>query len=203
MYGINKAGADGELLTLIGSRASVSGGRSMAPATMIDLSVQPTKVDRASDVTGLVDTGGLVGLLSEADASVVMESIERLSKAKLGLEGGTGSVNATDVVKDLMHCGYLKTTANVTDFGNPAALDPFQDPDVTGLLGAGLTVDGLTANLTDGYFEKVASVMKMCVDGRAGAGTIEQGGYDYHNGTRATGEIRDLRAGIGIGMCLE
>ncbi|WP_455375122.1 hypothetical protein [Kaarinaea lacus] len=203
MYGINKVGADGELLTLIGSRASVSGGRSMSPATMIDLSKQPTKIDRASDVTGLVDTGGLVGLLSEADASVVMESIERLSKAKLGIDGGAGSVNATDVVKDLMHCGYLKTTANVTDFGNPAALDPFQDPDVTGLLGAGLTVDGLTANLTDGFYEKVASVMKLCIDGRAGAGTIEQGGFDYHNGTRATGERNDLRLGIGIGMCLE
>ena len=203
MYGINKVGADGELLTLIGSRASVSGGRSMAPATMIDLSKQPTKIDRASDVTGLVDTGGLVGLLSEADASVVMESIERLSKAKLGIDGGAGSVNATDVVKDLMHCGYLKTTANVTDFGNPAALDPFQDPDVTGLLGAGLTVDGFTANLTDGFYEKVASVMKLCIDGRAGAGTIEQGGFDYHNGTRATGERNDLRLGIGIGMCLE
>jgi len=204
MYGINKAGADGELLTLIGSQASVSGGRSMAPVSMIDLSKQPTKIDRASDVTGLVDTGGLVGLLSEADAGVVMESIERLSKAKLGLDGGSGAVNATAVVKDLMHCGYLKTTANVTDFGNPAALDPFQDTDVTGLFqGGSITVDGLTASLSDGYYEKVASVMKMCIDGRAGAGTIEQGGYDYHDGNRSTGELRDLRAGIGIGMCLE
>ena len=205
MYGINKAGADGELLTLIGSRASVSGGRSMAPASMIDLSVQPTKIDRASDVTGLVDTGGLVGLLSEADATVVMESIERLSKAKLGIDGGTGSINATAVVKDLMHCGYLKTTANVRDFGDPASLDISQDTDITQLFGpAGtMTVDGLNADINDGYFQKVASVMKLCIDGRAGAGTIEQGGYDYHNGTRATGEIRDLRAGIGIGMCLE
>jgi hypothetical protein len=205
MYGINKAGADGELLTLIGSRASVSGGRSMAPASMIDLSVQPTKIDRASDVTGLVDTGGLVGLLSDADATVVMETIERLSKAKLGIDGGSGSINATNVVKELMHCGYLKTTANIRDFGDPASLDITLDTDVTGLFGptGSLTVDGLTASLDDGYFEKVASVMKLCIDGRAGAGTIEQGGYDYHNGTRATGEIRDLRAGIGIGMCLE
>ena len=36
----------------------------MAPMAMIDLSVRPTKVDRASDVTGLVDTGELVGLLT-------------------------------------------------------------------------------------------------------------------------------------------
>src|SRR4029453_8002797 len=39
MYGIHRAGADGDLATLIGSRASDSGGNSMAPAAMVDLSV--------------------------------------------------------------------------------------------------------------------------------------------------------------------
>ena len=57
MYGIFKAGADGSLLSLIGSRASESGGNSLAPMSMIDPSATPTKVDRTSDVTGLVDTG--------------------------------------------------------------------------------------------------------------------------------------------------
>ena len=59
MYGINRIGADGELLTLIGSQNSDSGGNSMAPAAMINPAARPTKVDRASDVTGLVDTGEL------------------------------------------------------------------------------------------------------------------------------------------------
>ena len=59
MYGICPAGAKGELLTLIGSVSSDSGGNSMAPLAMIDPAVRPTKVDRASDVTGLVDTGEL------------------------------------------------------------------------------------------------------------------------------------------------
>ncbi|MCF6364124.1 MAG: general secretion pathway protein GspF, partial [Gammaproteobacteria bacterium] len=52
-------------------------------------------------------------------------------------------------------------------------------------------------------FQKTASVMKMVIDGHAGAGTIQMGGYDYHTGDRAVGEIRDLRAGICIGACLE
>jgi hypothetical protein len=64
-------------------------------------------------------------------------------------------------------------------------------------------VDGITADLNGGFYEKVAAVMKLVIDGRASAGTISEGGYDYHNGTRATGELRDLRAGIGMGMCLE
>ncbi|MGD8572589.1 MAG: general secretion pathway protein GspF [Gammaproteobacteria bacterium] len=202
MYLINMAGATGNLLGLIGSQSAVSGARSMAPATSINLKYQPTKVDRASDVTGLVDTGGLVGLLSQADAGVVMESIERLSAAKMGISG-TGSINATDVVKDLVHCGYLKTTDNVNKYGDPASLDLFADPNVTGILGGGITVDGVTADLGQGFYEKVAAVMKLVIDGEAAAGSISEGGYDYHNGTRATGELRDLRAGIGIGMCLE
>jgi hypothetical protein len=203
MYLINMCGARGQLLELIGSQSSVSGARSMAPANSINLKYQPTKVDRASDVTGLVDTGGLVGLLSQADAGVVMESIERLSKAKLGIDGGTGTVNATAVVKDLVHCGYLKTTKNVQEYGDPATLDLFQDTNVTSILGNGITVDGITADLNQGFYEKVAAVMKLVIDGRASAGTISEGGYDYHDGTRASGELRDLRAGIGMGMCLE
>jgi hypothetical protein len=133
-----------------------------------------------------------------------MEAIERISKAKMGIDAGnTGAINANDVVKRLMHCGYLKTTKNVQEYGDPGTLDLFQDPNVTGILGAGITVDGVTADLNQGFYEKVAAVMKLVIDGRASAGTISEGGYDYHDGTRATGELRDLRAGIGIGMCLE
>ena len=46
MYGIYKAGQDGRLLTLIGSRNSDSGGNSIAPMSLYDASVRPTKVDR-------------------------------------------------------------------------------------------------------------------------------------------------------------
>ena len=45
--------------------------------------------------------------------------------------------------------------------------------------------------------------MKLVVNGFAGAGTIEFGGYDYHDGTRATGEVRDFEAGQAIGAVLE
>ena len=45
--------------------------------------------------------------------------------------------------------------------------------------------------------------MKMVIDGNAGAGTIQMGGFDYHTGDRTTGEVRDLRAGQCMGACLE
>ncbi len=85
MYGIYKAGANGELLTLIGSQSSESGGgNSMAPMNLIDPpEVRPTKVDRPSDASGLVDVGDLIGILDPSDAVAVMESIYQISDAKM------------------------------------------------------------------------------------------------------------------------
>jgi hypothetical protein len=197
MYGIHTAGADGALLTLIGSRSSESGGNSMAPVAMIDPSVRPTKIDRPSDVTGLVDTGKLVGLLNQADAVAVMESIERISDMKLSRVNTKLSDDVS--IKELVRCGYVKSADLVDRYGNPATLNPDLDPDVVGPSGifTQAEYDG------DSEFRKTASVMKMVINGFAGAGTIEMGGFDYHTGDRSTGELRDLRAGRCMGACLE
>src|SRR5690606_27396251 len=126
-----KAGADGAILALCGSRNSESGGNSLAPMAMIDPEFRPTKVDRPSDVTGLVDTGQLVGLLGPEDATAVLESIYRISAKKMNDHVSTGLVDRDEVVKDLVKCGYL-TAADVADrFGN-VIRDPGQDPDIVG-----------------------------------------------------------------------
>ena len=46
MYGIAATGADGELLTLVGTENSDSGGRSIVPMSMFDPAIRPTKVDQ-------------------------------------------------------------------------------------------------------------------------------------------------------------
>jgi hypothetical protein len=189
MYGINKAGADGNLVTLIGTQPSDSGGNSIAPMSMIDPAARPVKIDRPSDVTGLVDTGRLAQLLSPQDAGAVMAAVEQLSDAKLQ------HMTEDAIVEQLIYCSYVESTSLVSTFGNPALLDPLQDPDITAIFSA--------ADLTSGKNIKTASVMKLAVNGFAGAGTIEFGGYDYHDGTRATGEIRDFEAGVAIGAVLE
>ena len=204
MYGIARAGANGSLLTLIGSRASDSGGNSMAPLMMVNPELRPTKVDRASDVTGLVDTGDLVGLLSAQDTVAVMESIARISRSKLGqVNPKLGSVSADDVVRDLVHCGYIKSADLVDRFGG-VPLNPDEDPvivDPTTTRATGIF--GRAEYDNDAEFRKTAAVMKMVLSGYAGAGTITMGGYDYHGQGRATGEVRDLRAGRCMGACLE
>jgi hypothetical protein len=195
MYGINRAGADGALVTLIGSEPSESGGNSVAPMSMIDPAERPVKVDSPSDVTGLVDTGRLVQLLSPADAASVMTAVEMISEAKLQ------KMNEDAIVEQLVRCGYAESSYLVSTFGNPALLDPLQDPDLI-RVGDPTSITAAEIN-NNGKLRKVASAMKMVVNGFAGAGTVEGGGYDYHDGTRATGEQRDFEAGEQIGAALE
>ncbi|WP_444998095.1 hypothetical protein [Aliikangiella sp. IMCC44359] len=197
MYGINKVGADGSLLTLIGSRNSDSGGNSMSPASMIDLAVRPTKVDRPSDVTGLVDVGDLVGLLSQEDAVSVMESIYRISDKKI--DNVSTKVTSDDVIKEMVRCGYVKSADIADRFGDPSTLDPALDTDIVGPTGI-FTQEEFDS---DGEFRKTAAIMKLVINGFAGAGTVTMGGFDYHTGNRSAGEVRDLRAGRCMGACLE
>jgi len=201
MYGIAKAGAVGDVVTLIGSQNSESGGRSMAPSTLIDPEIRPTKVDRPSDVTGMIDVGDLTGVFNRNDVRLVMESMTRVSDRKLTMVN-TQLAN-DEAVKNLVRCGYIKA-ADIAEKFAGVPVDPAKDSTIVDQTVA--RENGIFSQSEfngSGEFRKTASVMKMILDGHAGAGCISMGGYDYHTGDRSTGENRDLRAGRCIGACLE
>jgi len=197
MYAIASAGADGSLMPLVGSRNTDSGGNSMSATNFIDLSKRPTKIDRPSDVTGLVDIGDLFKLLSQKDSVAVMESIQRISAHKMA--SVNSQVTRDDVIKDLVNCGYVKSADLADRFGDPSTLNPLLDPDIVGPGG----IFSLNEFDSESEFQKTASIMKLVVNGFSGAGTVTMGGFDYHTGERGTGELRDLRAGRCMGACLE
>ena len=210
LYGIQRAGAEGSILTLIGSQNSDSGGNSMAPAMMINAEFRPTKVDRPSDVTGLVGTSDRPKRLSHQDEVAAMEAIYRISKRRMDNNVSTGlnfpdpvrdPITRDQVVEELVKCGYLDAAYTKEKFGN-VVLNPATDPNIVGATGI-FTDAEFTAGGTDGNeFRKTASVMKMVIDGYAGAGCITMGGYDYHGGMRLEGETKDFRAGRCMGAVL-
>ncbi|MGB6136074.1 MAG: hypothetical protein WBG74_05800, partial [Shewanella sp.] len=171
MYAIAAAGANGSLMPLVGSRNSDSGGNSMAPTSFIDLSKRPTKIDRPSDVTGLVDVGDLFSLLSQRDAVAVMESIQRISAQKMAAVNT--QVTRDDVIKDLVNCGYVKSADLADRFGDPSTLNPLLDPDIVGPGG----IFGINEFDAESEFQKTASIMKLVVNGFSGAGTVTMGGF--------------------------
>lgn len=200
LAGLGGLGADGSILTLTGSENTASGGNSTLPQALMDASLTPTKVDRPGDVVNLVDTGDLVGILSKDDATAVMESIYRISDRKM--DQVNTQITQDAVIKEMVRCGYLKS-ADIADRFGGVPIDPGLDPEIVGPTGI-FTAAEFNENSRDGQeFRKTAAIMKLVVNGYAGAGTIEMGGYDYHGGARAEGEVKDERAGRCMGACLE
>src|ERR1700733_4188690 len=218
MYGIAMAGANGLLLDLIGTQSTVSGGNSEAPMALINPALQPTTISQPSDATGLVSTGG-----ASADplSIAVLESQTRISGGASPFVSGTetsigGAMSApagstpgvqlyTDptqdtILKNQVRCNYAKSAYTADAYGNPAALDPTQDPLIIGGASPIFTAAQMSS---DSDAAATATVMKLVIDGYAGAGTITLGGYDYHDGTRATGETKNFQAGQMIGAVLE
>jgi hypothetical protein len=216
MYGIAKAGAQGQLLTLIGTESSVSGGNSQAPMAMIDPALQPTTISQPSDATALVPLppGGTLDPLAVA----TLESQTRISTGTtpqsgsgdtgaftgaLGMpSGGTAGVQLYSdptqdaLLKNQVRCAYVKAANTANLFGNPSALDPTKDPNIVGPIFQ-------ASDFQDNDVAATATVMKLVIDGFAGAGTITLGGYDYHDGSRATGEGKNFKAGQMIGAVLQ
>jgi hypothetical protein len=217
MYGIAKVGAVGSLLTLVGTEPTVSGGNSVAPpnlgGVMIDAALQPSTMDKPSDAVALVSSGGA----SADELSVaVQESQVRISgggtpASYTGVltdpNTGTGTPGVqlysdptSDAkLKEQVRCSYVQAAYNAANFGNPSDLDPRQDQLITG----GATPIFNASDFSNSNVAMTATVMKLVMNGFAGAGTISLGGFDYHDNTRATGETRNFEAGQMIGAVLE
>jgi hypothetical protein len=223
IYGIAEAGAKGTVVNLVGTNSSVSGGNSMALMYTIQPALQPTTIRQPSDAIALAPVppgGGPPDPLAIAE----LESETRIS-AGTGPYQGAGSTGSefsgalaspsgstpgvqlipgggsTDAaLKNQVRCSYVKAanTANIFAAG-PAGLDPTQDP----LIVCGTTPIFTAADFQSQDVQMTASVMKLVIDGYAGAGTISMGGYDYHDGSRATGETKNFTAGQMIGAVLE
>ncbi len=227
IYGIYKAGAAfaggamGTVLPLVGTQSSPSGGNSQALMYTINPAWQPATIQQPSDAVALAppSSGGAPDPLALAE----LQSEARMSTGTAAYAGAASSgaeftgvlsdpgvelyapgaqvtqgVNADPALKNQVRCAYVKAanTANIFSKGS-AGLDPTQDTNITN----GIFTAAQLAS--DGDVQMTASVMKLVIDGYAGAGTIAMGGYDYHDGSRATGETRNFKAGQMIGAVLE
>src|SRR5882672_1224033 len=185
VYGIARAGANGEFVATIGTDNSASGGNSVAPASMIVATLRPTKVSSRTEAMGLIG-GGAAGFPDKR----VSEAAGVISALKLG------KITETQATKDLVKCGFDKTTAAFNTVVTPADLDPNVDP----ILQTIFPGTELTQNAD---FRKAAAAMKVVVNGYAGAGTIEYGGRDYHQNPRNSTDGKDFVVGQSIGAALE
>jgi hypothetical protein len=184
IYGIARAGANGEFAATIGTRNSESGGRSVAPESMIRADLRPTKISNRNEAMGLVG-GGPAGF----PEGRVAEAAAIVSALKLG------RITEQQATRELVQCGYDKTTATLNTLISPTDLDPNADPILQSIFPGN--------ELNNGDFRKAAAAMKVVINGYGGAGTVEFGGRDYHQEPRPETDNKDFVIGQVIGAALE
>lgn len=185
IYGIARAGASGEFAATIGTRNSDSGGRSVAPNSMIVDSLRPVRVRSPNEAVGLGGGANEEGFPNGrvAEASAILSALK------------LGKITEEQATKDLVQCGFDKTTATFNTVVTPDDLNPELDANLQAIFPNG--------QLQDGDFEKAAAAMKVVINGYAGAGTIEYGGRDYHQDPRPETDGKDFVVGQVIGAALE
>ena len=184
IYGVARAGANGEFVAAIGTRNSESGGRSRAPDSMIQADLRPTRVRNRNDAIGLgggVQDGFPNGRIATASSIITALKLGQITEAA--------------ATEELVQCGFDKTTATFNTTILAEDLDPSADTVLQDIFPNG--------ELNDGDFEKAAATMKVVVNGYGGAGTVEYGGRDYHQDPRPETDGKDFIVGQAIGASLE
>jgi hypothetical protein len=149
----------------------------------------------ATPATFTANNGSAVGFTSFVTTTTDAASIPAAT---------TAAANAADaVLKDQLRCAYVKTAFTAATSKGPDSVNPDKDALIVATApGGGASSIFTAADYTDSDVKKTAAVMKLVMNGYAGAGTIVLGGYDYHSGNRADGETKNQHAGLIIGAII-
>jgi hypothetical protein len=219
----------GQYATLVGTNATTSGGNSAAPAAYVDSTLQPTRIASAADNTALVGSsaGGAASQITVdvqqaqttistgttfapgndpkavvpatfTGSQVAMNMFVKATSDPAGATMGGAATAADLALKEQLRCAYLKNAFTAVNSKGPDSVNPDKD---TLIVGGGTPIFTAT-DYQDGDVKKTAAVMKLVINGYAGAGTIALGGFDYHSGNRADGETKNQKAGMIIGAII-
>lgn len=176
-YWLQKAGAQGNLVQIIGSQNSDSGGNAVAPAPSVNPGMRSVQVSNANQARGLIQLGALGSLFTVNGVSnndkvkKILEAAEATSSRKLA---SFNALDLSDQIKELVNCGLLEAKDLVGKFSQQA-VDPALDADVQA---------AFPTFANNGEAQRTASVAKLILDGFAGVGTVSIGGCDYHGNGR-------------------
>lgn len=188
---VAKAGLIGTDLPNLGVRASDTGIRQyyskVKPPT-------PLVVGNYNDIASALALGvkGPLSNLDDKQKVSVLKLVEKLSQTQ------TNKVNSQAggrMLATLVQCALGK---NITLAQQPSpSLDAREDASLSAIWGIN---SGTGANNRNVIF---GSMVHAGLKGVAGTVNLEMGGFDYHNGSRTTGDQRDGEAGQAIGRILE
>lgn len=194
----NKAGAQGQLVQIIGNNATDSGARSLVPPDQYDSNLRSTVISSGNDAAGLLSLGSTLSGNQYLNASEIvngnnvgqerikkfMDRISNMSKTKLA---EINQKSPLGQLQQVLNCSF-ENAKQLFDAYSADQLNPANDAAIVTAF----------ANAP----QKDAAVAKLVLSKIAGAGTITMGGYDYHgNGAQVTHD-RDVEVGRTIGRLI-
>jgi len=200
-YMAQKVGAKGDLVQLVGTSGSVSGGNSAAPSDQVNLTLKPSQLANFKSSESLLSIGnnimaaGGLNAFGNGGGTRMKRFMEIISR------GGASQLNdirrspamSAEVDKYLTR---QSGTLGVFDKFSPAALNPMTNPADGAVIAK---VYDTTLNAVD---QRVANILNLLTKRIAGAATIEIGGCDYHNGSASAGHASDKTIGRNMGLAI-
>ncbi len=184
-YWLRAAGAEGSVVSILGTEDSAFGGRGAGPESSIASAYKPVRVNSATDAVGLVLPGLLATVGGNKFVSAVMNATKKMSESQIK-KFNSLSVNEQFQIA----CAYSNANYQASSF-NAADVDPRLDADITAVYGA------------QGNGGRDAALVKMLLDGYAGVATLRVGGCDYHGTDITNWSAKDQEIGTIIGRALE
>ncbi|MCB0421903.1 MAG: hypothetical protein KDD61_12965 [Bdellovibrionales bacterium] len=180
---VAKAGREGSILPTLGrNRNDFS---YITPAN-------PLAISSFSNIEGAIGVAGSLSNLSKSQKSRLFKMVERLNTHQARK---IASVSGGKELMQLLQCASISNTDLIST----------NDPGINPVLDAGVAaVWGINANSNTRSQDFVsASIVYNVAKGNSSTGNITLGGYDYHNGTRTSGDTKDTQAGEMIGKTLQ
>lgn len=187
---VGKAGVQGKILPNLG-RSNTETGLNATYAILKPSA--PLVVSRFEDVSGSLGVSGSLASLSQTQKEKLFNAVNGItaSQAK-DIENMSGG----KTLSQLMQCANIgnqalianSTSQNISPLGNPQFA----------------AVWGITAATSTASQDFVFATMVFnAINGNAGTVNLDIGGYDYHDGTRTSGDARDNAAGVVIGRIMQ
>ncbi|WPU63376.1 hypothetical protein [Peredibacter starrii] len=190
IYWLHKAGAKGSLTQLAGTQQTDSGGNSTSPIDSINPAVAPVRITSRQEAINLVSTGNVLGSFSETKVKSILNAASRISERKLA---GFSRRSLPEQVQALVACGFSESSDQLYRVKS-TDVDPNNDTDSQTIFNK--------INNQD-VRNRSRAITKLVLEGRIGVGTITLGGFDYHDGTRTTGDTKDFELGQLMGAIME
>jgi len=185
-----KSGLVGSMMPNMGMQSTPTGINQKA-STIAPPS--PLVVRSFTDLTSSIGyTRSLASVLTTDQRERVAKLVNRLSASQTEK---LNSISSVAGVQSLVNCAGIKNVDLIK--GGAAAIDPLNNAAVAQRWAINAGTGANNENRV------VASMVYNGLLGNAGVVNIQRGGYDYHNGTRNTGNQKDNEAGQMIGRILD